>query len=352
MTRETSPSATLSGRRLEEIKGDVAELLAILQLERPGPHCKCPLHEDETGSLSVWNQDNAWLFKCHSCGASGSVVDALALTEKITAAEAIAHLLRPQGVQTAADLLRQKQRRAAVQTTAKPPAEPIPPVPDEDKLRRVHERAMETLFSDAALQRRWLGKRGIPLSTAQKFGLGFMPWLRFEGWKHSLKDVWVIPISDANGKRLALKLHRENPQKGPKCSWAPIGTEPKKDVARGISPRHGYATFFLAPEWGEPEKYLFLCPGELKALAISGAGFQATAITAGESWRWTPGSAARLTGRKIVIVYDDDPAGIKFKNNTIAALVGHASLIKAITFGCAKPAAERRQEIKEKVTTQ
>jgi len=338
--------------RLDDLKQDAAALLAVLCLERPGNHGRCVFCENRD-AMSVHHSEAGWRFKCHSCGAAGSIVDAVALAENCTPADACKRLAG-----TGHTPRRPGPPRRHTFTA---PREPLPPVPDESRLQALLHRATETLFSNTELQRRWLGKRGIPLAVAQAHGLGFMPWARFTGWKHAVRDTWVIPISDAAGKVLALKLHRENPPpKAPKCLWAPFGTEPKD------GPRHGWATLWPPPEtyWpddlfqeragilefdaklpraeaeaaarldvGHALPWLYLCPGELKALAVIGAGCQATSITAGESHRWTPGFLSRLAGRRLCVVFDDDPAGHRFRDTTIAALRCTASELKAVTFG-------------------
>jgi hypothetical protein len=98
-------------------------------------------------------------------------------------------------------------------------------------------------------------------------------------------------------------------------------------------PRHGFATLWPPPETFDVAEKLYLLPGELKALAVLGAGRAATSITAGESTRWTPGLLARLAGRRVVIVYDDDPSGIRFLATTTAALKGWAASVSKATFG-------------------
>ena len=54
-------------------------------------------------------------------------------------------------------------------------------------------------------------------------------------------------------------------------------------------------------------KYIFICPGELKALSAESAGLMATAPTGGESW--TPGAdwMNAFYGMHIWLAYDDDP---------------------------------------------
>ncbi len=336
---------------LDSIKHDGPALFALLGIERAGTHCRCPFHgPDNKPSLSVWRNEAGWHFRCHAsncpAGNVGSIVDAVALIERIPPGKAIERLTG-QRYTPPADSLRR------VNAPPAPPPEPVPPVPNLEAVRRFVERAKKTLCESEQLQSVWLKKRGLLLDTVISHDVGFMPFARFAGWKHSLQNVWVIPITDARGNVVGVKLHRENAKTGPKVLWAPFGTQPAD------KPRHGFPTLWPPPEhegnWSERAAifeteggfdrneaqrragldcgWLYLLPGELKALAVSGAGRAATSITGGENHRWTPGQIARLAGRKVCIVYDDDPAGHVFRDKTIQALYGAAVEVKAITFG-------------------
>ena len=72
-------------------KSDRAALVAAI--ERAGGSVKgskfrCPWHEDKNPSGSI-NQaeDGHWLFRCHGCGARGTVLDALARVAGVTVPE-------------------------------------------------------------------------------------------------------------------------------------------------------------------------------------------------------------------------------------------------------------------------
>src|SRR5258706_346286 len=88
-------------------------------------------------------------------------------------------------------------RRRCTMPAPAPPPEPLPPVPDAEALRRFLERAQKTFWESTELQSRWLPKRGLKLETVTRYGVGFMPYSRFAGWTHSVKDAWVLPITDA-----------------------------------------------------------------------------------------------------------------------------------------------------------
>ena len=194
----------------------------------------------------------------------------------------------------------------------------------------------------------------------------------------------IIPVSDSHGHSVAVKLHRERPFKDEqKAGWVPVGS-----FVNGM-PRHGCSTLTPAPEsfdsnslpdspsawdsewramfegeiaafksfglWDDAEieraaeaavrlinkrkapkistRWLILTPGELKAFACIGAKFDATAPTAGESITWTKGLIRRLAGRRVIILWDDDDAGKKFRDSTIEALRGHVSDLREMTLG-------------------
>jgi hypothetical protein len=296
----------------EHLKHDLHALLNILGLERHGNHCACVFCSSDN-AMSVFQGDDAWAFKCHSCGAAGDLITAVALIERCTRAEAFERL----GIAI---------NRPIATIRARP--DPAPPVPDRDRVQQLFEKALATVLEGRA--DRWLAKRGI---TAEFIGrhaiLGFVERVAITDWKWQLVNAWIIRICTPNGDCVALKGHREDPPpKISKSCWLPFGTTPAD------KPRHGFATLWPPPEWPLAEsEWLYLCPGELKAAAVLSAGRAATSITTGESFRWTPGAVQRLAGRRVCVVFDDDEAGHRFRDNTLKALAGHAADLKAITFG-------------------
>lgn len=284
----------------------------------PGPRgvsALCPAHGDRNASLNV------------DQGAGGRVVMrcyAGCPTEAILAALGLewGHLF-PDGRPYRDPNAPPPKPLPPVQARA---VEPVEPKPERDLVERIIGHALENVQKEAA--NRWLDKRGLSVETCLRFQVGFMPWIRFAKWRGPIPNVWIIPILNADGQVVALKMHREEPPEGyAKGSWAPVGTEPAD------KPRHGFATLWPPPESFDVAEKLYLLPGELKALAVLGAGRAATSITAGEATRWTPGLLARLAGRRVVIVYDDDQAGVKFLSTTSAALKGWAASVSKATFG-------------------
>jgi len=240
-------------------------------------------------------------------------------------------------------------------------SEPILPVPDLKRMAPFVQWAHNQLMCRPELQEKWLKHRGLSIEVATRYQLVFVERCRSNG--REVRDAWTIPIPDPDGHLRAVKLHRENPPPNvKKGSWATFGTRPDPG---NDHPRHGWSTLFPWPNsdtalaWAEraaiaehngrlspgaaealadhdvpvDSAWLYVCPGELKALAVLSAGRAATGITGGENFRWTPYLVAPFRRHRVVILYDDDETGHTFRDATIAALWGVAAEIKVFTFG-------------------
>jgi hypothetical protein len=49
----------------------------------------CPFHDDHEPSLSVSQKNGVWLFKCHACGAAGTILDFVMRKEELQLADAV-----------------------------------------------------------------------------------------------------------------------------------------------------------------------------------------------------------------------------------------------------------------------
>ena len=220
-----------------------------------------------------------------------------------------------------------------------------------------------------------LARRGISASAAASHWVGFVHDTIFGGTRRVWRS-FCIPMFGVGGELLGLKMHRDFVSEGEgKCYWlfpaddckalwpppewsghaslpdsildwparwvdrfeelrasgSPFVPESFRDELAEWQARKAFGA---ASSLREPDgQWLFLCGGELKALAMIGAGLWATAPMVGESNFWTPRLIGRLSGLRVCIVYDDDKQGRRFRDATISALMGHAAEIKAITFG-------------------
>jgi hypothetical protein len=232
---------------LSAVKRDEGLLLSVLGIPKAGQHCKCPFHDDQHGSLSVWQHDDVWFWKCQAGCGKGTIIDAAALKFNATGpAAAIAALEREMGVRIGKDV------------------EPIEPVLNMERADRLVRAAHENLMHNVKIQETYLlQKRNIAnLQVVKDYRLGFVEDAAFQGWGWRLTG-WVLPVTSADDRLLAVKMHLEKRiVDGPKALWCPFGVYPQN------KPKHSVNTLWPPPErWNNPDQ-LWLCPGELKALAV------------------------------------------------------------------------------------
>jgi len=277
-------------------------------VERAGLHTACIDCGDRTGHSIGPSADGIWLFKCHRCGVAGSIVDADLAASGGTVADAIKRL----GVDA------QAAPRIRITAPPAPRREPMQPTCDAQKVYAIFAPAFANVIEGRANDR--LKARGIH----------FREWFASHpilGWDANFK-AWVLLVTDANWNYLGLKIHRERPFTGPKNFWLKCGSQPPEN------PRHAATGAFWPPvEIFDRDELLYLCPGELKAAAILSAGDAATSTCAGESHQWTPGQIELFRDREIALLYDDDAAGIAYRDRTFSALCCVANQIYKISLG-------------------
>jgi hypothetical protein len=346
---------------LHTAKCDGPALFAILG-DGPGT-IKCPIHDDHSPSMSVQQAENGtWVYNCHACGAAGTVVDAYAWKHGCTPADAIKAILGSTGQSAAPTKPHPPNGTASTHPARAKIVGVAPPVPDRNRLDKLIAASVAHLAAHPEL----LGpgtKRGLTADVCSRFQVGHLPALTFREWgSKQIHDVWTMPVLSPDGKNyVAVKLHSDNPGRAPKCGWAPFGTEPFE------KPRHGMNTWFpnplelAAPSLAEravihgpdvpahairpahpwetlpddPDRPWYICPGELKALAVCSAEppWPAISLTGGESAKMTKDLSAPLAGKNIVLLYDDDPAGHKWRDRLNEELAFIAKSIDSQTLG-------------------
>lgn len=284
---------------LSELKRSRDYLLSVLGIQKAGHSMRCPFHTDKSPSFSVWQgpRDHVWLWKCNSGCGMGTIIDAAMKVYSVRFAdEAYRALEKELGIKIGRD------------------EELVEPIINDNIAEQFVNDAHANLINSPELQDVWMRKkRGIfDLDTIRRFRVGFVtpdkfairqkPWWRMFGW--------IMPVTDASGMMVAVKLHTERAlwqipnKKSPKCVWLPFGTYPPKD------PKHGTATLWPNPELFAGVENLYLCAGELKALAMISAGFAAIAPTGGESAlkESLVNRIVKAAPKKVFIVADKDEA--------------------------------------------
>lgn len=247
---------------LSELKRSREIILSVLDLKRDGLHQRCCLHGGSDCLDLQQGDDGVWLWNCHAGCGGGTVLDAA--MKKYNAPDchaAVLALERELGI----PLQRDEEYRE--------------PRLDEDRAEAFVQYAHKQLDDSKALQEMYVSKkRGLSMAVVKKYEVGFLTGDGFKGKSWSIFG-WSLPIRDAAGKLLGVKLHTEKPPwpQGPKCLWAPFGTYP------AAKPLHGTYTLWPPPEHWDAGEKAYICAGELKALAQESAGVQATAPTSGEN---------------------------------------------------------------------
>lgn len=249
---------------LDQIKRDKNRLLEALGVQRQGNHLRCPWHEDTVGSMQVnEGDDGTWFWKCHAGCGGGTIVDAYALANRCSPAEACKRLTQEEYKSERSGSGPVVVRQGVV-TQAK------------DRSTKWIKATMEAVDNGQAEAAR--AKRGISYDVLRKYSVGWCEKLSFAGRSDDKITGWSLPITDANGNLLGIKLHREvRSERQSKCGWCPFG----EAAAPGERVKHGVATLWPAPE-SFTDDYIIICPGELKALYAISLGFPATSPTAGE----------------------------------------------------------------------
>ena len=92
-------------------------------------------------------------------------------------------------------------------------------------------------------------------------------------------------------------------------------------------------------------EYVYLNPGELKAMAVASSRLMATSVTGGEGWMPPPSILESLGGMKVITLYDDDPPfldtkgkvrcpGLEWGRNMAAAVARNGAMESLwFTFG-------------------
>ncbi len=275
-------------RNLDFIRSDRNLLVGSLVdagTEFSGNSCRCPFHDDRHPSAGIFKRDNstAWLYRCHGCEwttegkSTGDVFDVVRKTSGCSFDEACSRL----GV---ADAKRHGQAHASGNGKNSKSA-------SATDLGKFAADAHQRLMSDKAALEHLFQSRGVDAETAKQFRLGITgePGRRY----------WTFPI-ERDGQVIALKSHAVDGQK-PKCQW---------NLPDGVGSNQIYPIALDAPG------SIWLCPGELKALAVASIGRKAIGITSGEGNEKTPTSLSqevieviKQSGEDVAIPCDDDDTG-------------------------------------------
>lgn len=283
--------------KLAQLRGDRGRLVAALQeagAAVQGSSVRCPFHADSRASASIHEDDSGtWRVTCHACGAGGDVVDIVQRSRGLDFRAACAVLgINGNGHGGGAE----------TQITARPAGKPAPHRGGGHDPAKLAAECAARLLADADALAKLHETRAIDRVTAERVGLGIDGSGRY----------WTFSVGGA------VKHHRVDPHgDGPKCFWVPTGAG-----SRRLWP--------VAPEGPGP---VWLCPGELKALAVAVTGRPAIGITGGESAELPDELAEVLAGRTVAIAADDDQAGRRWAAKARDTLTAGGLDVRIVDYG-------------------
>jgi len=306
---------------------DIVQLVGEhLPLARAGKSWKalCPFHPDKNPSLHVWTDRQVW--KCFGCQARGNAID---------------FLMKKEGLEFRAALLALADRAGL-----KPPDPGRgggAPGAGGGRLEALEANKVATEFFKRALRetqeaevaRRYVESRGIDEETADRFDLGYAPdrWdglLRYgsrrrldgaalerAGLAHARKTGTgrydrfrgrlMFPIRDSLGRVVGFGARligkEEGADHGPKYLNSPETAAFKKgELLYGLD---------VAKEAIRERGEVAVVEGYTDVILAHQAGFPWVVATLGTAFGAAHARVLRSYARRLVLVYDADPAGEK-----------------------------------------
>ena len=317
------PEETINEIRLQsDIVGVISEYVA---LEKTGQNFKglCPFHHEKTPSFVV--NPGKQIFHCYGCGEGGNVFSFLMKHEKYSFPEAVWVLARRAGIQLQERTSRQSEQRFK----------------RHEALYRLHHEATQ-YFSEQLLKnpqavqvREYLAQRGIGAELIQSFSLGYaLP--EWDGLRKRLisrypaelllesgllikkksgtgqydrfRDRLIVPIHDDRGRVVAFG-GRTLGDNGPKYLNSPES-----------SIFHKSKTLFglhQAKDEIRRSGSVLIVEGYFDMIVPYGHGVQNVTATMGTALTDQHLRLLQRHTKKVVLVFDSDPAGIKAVMRTL-----------------------------------
>ncbi|WJM85401.1 CHC2 zinc finger domain-containing protein [Dickeya chrysanthemi] len=303
--------------------------------------CRCPFHQEKTPSCVITPSKN--LYHCFGCGASGSVLDWLQHTERLT---------YPQTLLRLRELAGSASSLASVPVVpASSPRQKLADLDDDGQalLNQVIQFYHQSLLNSPEAQQ-WLAGRGLTHpELVSHFRLGFAGHHGIGG------SAGLLPSSSSQeGKRLREKLAglgvlrvatKQDHFRGcvvmPVIGWSESASvaqrgrvmqlygrrvQPDHKILKG-SPKHLYLPSPLAGVWNEAalkaSSDIILCESLIDAMTFWCAGFRNVTTAYGANG-FTADHLAALqyhVVKRVQIAYDRDEAGDRGADSVAAELL-------------------------------
>lgn len=286
----------------------------------------CPWHADRTPSCSVREADDETIaVKCFGCGASGDVLDLVAVCHGVDLRQNFREVLRLAENMAGIEAFGQKRRIRPIPRRAAA-------FPPEDEVRAVWE-ACNPVLNDRAV-RAWLTSRMLDPGTVETLDLAralprdraLPSWAWFQGrswWETGHRCL--LPVIDDTGTVRSLRARRIEGDVGPKA-LPPAGYR-----AGGLVMTDSLGRQILSegklPDFWPPREPLRIVVAEGEpdfltwATAFSDGDLTAPAVIGVVAGSWTDQIATRIPdGSRVIVRTHHDDAGETYAESVFRTL--------------------------------
>lgn len=237
-------------------------------------HIRCFHHDEKSGSLSIYNHNGVWRFKCHTCGVGGTVVDVIVKADGLDVSAAM---------------------KAAIERYAKPDTFIALPAPAMAPAPRYIFPTLDNLID-------CLSAKLVARCT------------RIDDYKNPASQLVMLVLRFDNIGQPGKHYRPAHPVGGGWAIGDPVGMLP---------------LFNLPDLYSRPSEQVYVVEGEKAAAALMRAGYLATTSAHGAKSPsrsdWTP-----LAGRAVCIWPDNDDAGFHYRDE-VRGILGTLTPVPTIT---------------------
>ncbi len=255
-----------------------------LRLRKEGKRYRglCPFHNDaHANNFDVFQHEETWVFKCLSCGASGSILDLVQKTDNVDLKTAVTKVRdfcsEFAGLRDPVE----KSFREASQKEAEP----------FRKYSLAEYKKWEDALANSPVAKTWLfQERGISYETAQKLHWGYA---QVAGGAGPMRDQgWIVFPSIENNEVVSIKY--------------------RSMAAKEFTCAGGMKTVLHGQETIDPFELLLVCEGEIDRGVLEQANFRCVSLSTGAKSNVTAEMKDQMLAADcVVLAGDTDEPGEK-----------------------------------------
>lgn len=335
MNTQTRQRAVIPWEELKQVSAlDVANWLGLRRAKgvREDKKYPCPMCGSKD-NMHIYPQVGGG-FNCFSCQKAGDAVELVRLVRDCHVVDAALDLAAFMGVNIEyedAPMTRTERivRRAAPRKSFV--AQPAPR-PSEDQRGDMEEEVDPALLLHVAwsmldlgpIASQYLADRGMCPDVCRAYGLASIEsaeeaarlsvLMGHEGWRVA-RPTLVLPFFGED--RTSMDTLRFRALEGARVPW-------RYSSLRGRQPTAPFMRHAIS-EAARRQGVLYLCEGELNALAVRHLGLLASSSSGSSTWREGWAELLRNVPR-VVLVIDGDDAGMKWAHSVVASIKTHLGI--------------------------